>query len=190
MAEAEEECNMSQVAGDGAHQFQARGNMTVHLPINKTRLTVLYESLNEEFNSDNRIDDILEELQSYTNNRDVIGLEQKLIDGEKEHLYETVSWYKQEYSKKLERFQYYPSAQRIHSLILAIVLEKFHAHISPLIRSKEDEVLILEKISELVVTPIYTKIENDGCQDIMGLTIADINGMIYFLTGKCHIKWT
>lgn len=190
MSEAEENNGMSQVAGDGANQFQARGNMTVHLPVNKTRLTILYETLNEEFNSDHRIDDILDELQSYTNNRDVIGLEQKLKDGEKEHLYESVSWYKQEYGKKLEKFQYYPSAQRIHSLILAIVLEKFHAHISPLIRAKDDEAVILEKISELVVTPIYSKIESEGCQDIMGLTIADINGMVYFLTGKCHIKWT
>lgn len=180
---------MEQKAGDGANQYQAQGNMTINNNGSKSKLTLLFEKLNEEFNDQNQIQDIVDELQSYTNERDVIGLEQKLIDGGKPHLFESVSWFKQEYVKKLEKFQFYPSAQKIHALVLAAVLEKFWNHVSPLIRSNSDESEILAAISEKVVRPVFELIESTGCEDIMGLSSVDINGMVYYLTGKCHIKW-
>ena len=187
---SENNIEMSQTGSSEANQYQAGRDINVTQSKSKTRLGVLFEKLSEEFNSENQIDDIIDSLQSFTDNRDVIGLEQKLLDGGKEHLYESVSWFKQEYYKKLEKFQYYPSAQKIHSLVLAIVLDKFHAYVSPLIRSGENESVILESISKNVVNPVYELIETEGCQDVMGLTMSDVNGMVYYLTGQCHINWS
>lgn len=183
--------SMKQIAGSGSTQYQSGRDMTIN-HISKgpqSRLTKLFEKLNQEFNADNQITDILDELESFTTDRDVIGLEQKLIDGGKEHLFEDVSWFKQEYVKKLEKFQYYPSAQKIHALVLAAVLDKFWNCVRPLIRSKANEDDIFQAIDKYVIDPIFDLIESSGAEDIMGLSRMDINGMIFYLTGKCHIKW-
>ena len=181
--------DMQQKAGDGSTQYQSGGDMTINNHKSKTRLSTLFKKLTSEFNEGDEITHIIDELQSYTSQRDIIGLEQKLIDGNRSHLFDAMSWYKQEYAKKLEKFQFYPSAQKIHSIVLAIVLDKFSAHITPMINQGADEAEISKKISEEVVTPIFKIIEEEGFEDIMGLTMSDINGMVYYLTGKCHIKW-
>jgi hypothetical protein len=32
-------------------------------------------------------------------------------------------------------------------------------------------------------------IESEGCNDIMGLSSTEIEGMFHYLTGNCHINW-
>lgn len=181
---------MSQFAGKNSTQYQAGRDINIKNESKPTRLSALFDKLNSEFNDNNQITEIIDELESFTKDRDIIGLEQKMIDGNKEHLFEDVSWMKQEYSKKLRKFRFYNSAQKIHSIVLAAVLEKFWNNVSPLIRKNADEEIVLKTISEKVIDPIFRLIEEEGCEDIMGLTKSDINGMIYYLTGKCHIKWT
>jgi hypothetical protein len=51
------------------------------------------------------------------------------------------------------------------------------------------ELEISKAISVEIIAPIIKTIQDEGCNDIMGLSSTDINGMIYFLTGQCHIKW-
>lgn len=176
------------VGGDKISGDKILGDKVVN-EARKTRLAVLFEKLNREFNADKKVDRIIHDLERYISERDTIGLEQKLINAELGHLFDRASWLKQEYNKKLTRFQFFEPAQEIHALILGIILEKFHNLIYPLIRENCTEGEILSAVSDKIINPILNMIERDGCQDVMGITSTEIHGMIYFLTGICHIKW-
>ena len=149
----------------------------------------MFDRLNQEYNADNRIDQINEDLQRYLTERDAIGLEQKLIDGNINHVYEDAVWLKEEYSKKLTKYVFFEPAQQIHAYLLAIVIEKFRNLIYPLIREGKSEAEIMKAVSEEINAPLLGIIQDEGCNDVMGLSATDIDGMIYFLTGRCHIKW-
>ncbi|MFT3909715.1 MAG: hypothetical protein QM737_09850 [Ferruginibacter sp.] len=161
---------------------------TYHTP-KKTKLNSLFEKLKAAFDGDNRVTEISEDLQRFFIKRDVIGLEQKLKDGNLEHLLDDAAWLKQEYYKKLTKFQFFEPAQQIHAFILGIVLEKFRNIIAPMIRNGNTEIEISRTISTDVIDPIMLIIREEGCDDIMGLSATDIEGMIFYLTGQCHIKW-
>jgi hypothetical protein len=155
----------------------------------RTRLAILFEDLKQKFDGNIVTNEISEDLNKFTINRDTIGLEQKLKDGQLDHLIEDAMWLKQEYAKKLTKYQFLEPAQEIHAYILSLVLEKFRNNIYPLIRSNASETEIFQKVSSEIIDPIVKTIQEDGCSDIMGLTPTDIQGMVYFLTGRCHIKW-
>lgn len=155
----------------------------------KTRLSTLFENLKAEFDCGNSIETISDELKIYSDRRDTIGLEQKLIDANLQHLIDDAAWYKEQYFKKLTKFQFFEPAQEIHSFLLGVVLEKFVNIIYPMMRANSTEIAISERISYDIVNPIIRLIQENGCEDVMKLSATDINGMIYFLTGKCHIKW-
>lgn len=170
------------------------GNKTVNNTVNytpekKTKLSSLFDKLQQEFDQQKKVDGISEDLERYSIPRDTIGLEQKLADGGRAHLIKDAAWLKQEYFKKLTRFQFFEPAQEIHAFLLGLVLQKFRYIIYPLINSGNSEEEISKAISEKVIDPIVQTIQDEGCNDVMGLSSTDIDGMIYFLTGQCHIKW-
>jgi hypothetical protein len=155
-----------------------------------TKLSSLFVRLQKEFNEGKEVTEISDNLKRYSEPRDVIGLEQKLIDGDKQYLLEDAVWLKQEYFKKLTKFQFFEPAQEIHAFILGIVLEKFRNIIYPKMRSSDfTDLDISQSISVEIINPIINIIQDQGCNDIMGLGATDIEGMVYFLTGQCHIKW-
>jgi hypothetical protein len=155
----------------------------------QTKLTLLFDKLKEKFEQGGTVSGLSDDLKRYTDGRDTIGLEQKLKDANKEHLLDDFSWLKQQYTKKLTKFQFYEPAQEIHSYILGIVCERFRNYIYPLIRQGAEEKEIMQVISDKIVAPILALIQEEGCNDVMGLSSAEIEGMIHFLTGRCHLKW-
>ena len=164
-------------------------NSKTYLSSQKGKLAGLFEKLKNKFDSGDEISQISEDLKRYTERRDTIGLEEKLKDADKEHLYEDFAWCKQEFYKKLVRYQNYEPAQEIFAFTLAIVLERYRNVIKPMIRDGASETDILATISNNIVSPIMTLIQEEGCNDIMGLTATEIDGMFHYLTGNCHIKW-
>lgn len=157
---------------------------------NKTRLASLFEKLNSEFESNSEIIGWIDDLQRYTIQRDVIGLEQKLLDGNRKDLIDDALWLKEEYYKKLTKFQLYQSAQKIQAHLLASILERFRNKIHPLIISKADDIIVSSAISNEIVNPLISLIELEGLEDnILGFSATDIEGMIFYLTGRCHLKW-
>lgn len=158
-------------------------------PVTQTKLSVLFDSLKRKFEQEEQTDCISEELKFYQTDRDTIGLEQKLKDGDLEYLFEDASLLKEAYARKLYRYQLYEPAQEIHTYILGIICNKFRWLIYPLIKNSTPQEEIARLISSEIIDPIMKIIMEQGCNDIMGLTYRDIEGMIYFLTGRCHIKW-
>lgn len=154
-----------------------------------SKLASLFEKLKEKFENEDKITETSDNLKRYTNRRDTIGLEQKLKDADKSYLYIEFAWCKQEFHKKLLLYQNYEPAQEIFAFILAIVLEKSRNVINPMIREQKPESEILGKISSEITNPIMSLIESEGCNDIMGLSSTEIEGMFHYLTGNCHINW-
>lgn len=153
------------------------------------KLSSLFEKLKGSVDNSEEIEKISDNLKRYTTRRDTIGLEQKLINADKSYLYEDFAWLKQEFHKKLVYYQNYEPAQEIFAFILAIVLEKYINLIKPMLREGIPEREILATISIEVVKPILDLIESEGCDDIIGLSSTEIQGMFHYLTGNCHINW-
>ncbi|WP_203558768.1 ABC-three component system protein [Bacteroides sp. 51] len=158
-------------------------------PASRTKLSVLFDALKEKFENGEQTDCVSEELKFYQTERDTIGLEQKLKEGDLDYLFEDASFLKEAYTRKLYKYQLYEPAQEIHTYILGIICSKFRYLIYPLLKKKNPQDEISKIISSEIVDPIMTIILEQGCSDVMGLTYKDIEGMIYFLTGRCHIKW-
>lgn len=159
-----------------------------HLP-KKTKLSSLFEKLKQHRDGGQTVQHELEDLTRYSSPRDTIGLEQKLIDANLQHQLDDAAWFKEQYYKKLTKFQFYEPAQEIHAFLLSIVLEKFRNIVYPMIQNDSTEQEIRKAISEQVISPIIQIIQDEGCDDVMGLSSTDIEGMIFYLTGQCHIKW-
>lgn len=155
----------------------------------KGKLAHLFEKLKDKFEDGDTISKVSDDLKRYKDERDRISIEQKLIDANREHLTDDFLWLKDQYFRKLTKFQFYEPAQEIHAFLLGVVYEKFRNIIYPLIRSGESEQIILLTMSEQITNPIVNLIQEEGCDDIMGLSATEIEGMIHFLTGQCHIKW-
>lgn len=164
-------------------------NTTNYLTSSKGKLSSLFDKLKEKFENEDSISQISEDLKKYTDLRDTLGLEKKLADSGKQHLYDDFAWCKQEFCKKLVKYQNYEPAQEIFAFILAIVLEKYRNLVRPMIRDGASEAEILAKISNEITNPIINLIQQEGCNDIMGLSSTEIDGMFHYLTGNCHINW-
>jgi hypothetical protein len=160
---------------------------------NSGKLGSLFNRLKNVFDNGTNSEDLFvisENLKRYTDIKDTLGLEEKLKVADKSDLYEDFSWCKQEFNKKLVYYQNYEPAQEIFAFILAIVLERYRNVIKPMIRENCSEREILFTISDKIVNPIINLIQQEGCDDIIGLTSTEIEGMFHYLTGNCHINWS
>lgn len=181
------------VEGSGNKFTGGNDNSVTHITtISSTtgKLASLFERLKTKFEKDDSIAQISEDLKRYLDDRDRIGLEEKLKQANMSHLFDEWAWCKQEFTKKLVKYQNYEPAQEIFAYILAIVLEKYRNVIRPQIVAGADQAVVLGLVSSVIVQPILTLIQEEGCNDIMGLSSTEIDGMFHFLTGNCHIKLT
>ena len=157
----------------------------------ENRLTVWFRNLDEEFKNDRRLDEIRSDIKAFkTKLPKTIGLRQKLADGGfGNSFYDDAKRQKLQYCKKSMRYQYFESAQRIDSYLLAKVKSNFDTYVMPLIGSKSKHE-VKQAIYEKVVTPIMDEINRYGTDDTcLTYTDTDIYGMLYMLTGNCHINW-
>lgn len=153
-----------------------------------TYMTTLLSKFKEECSSNVQLSTFIEDFDYYQRpyNDDVIGLEQKLIDGGREDFIGYALKTKERFHKKLIKYQFFESAQKINVHLLALVESYFENEIRPKINKGQSSDEIKTLIQELIVNPLLNELE----ENLLGFSAADINGMLYFLTGNCHIKWT
>lgn len=169
------------------------GNKTVKLPnkIKISQIRRLFRDLSEEYGNKEKIEEICFELTDYDIERDVIGLDAKLNDaGCSSNHIENAEVLKQKFSKKLYHDQEYQSAQRIYVLLLAQVSELFRAKILPLLNNGKNVVDLQEDIYSEIIQPLNELLNKEASEDnVLYINSEEIRGMIYYLTGRCHIKW-
>lgn len=155
------------------------------------RLLHWYSSLREEFRHDKRLEQIRDDIKTLkTKLPRTIGLKRKLEDGGfGDNFYHEARRQKLQFYKKSTRYQYYESAQRIDSYLLAKVKSSFDSYVMPLI-GVASKSAVKQAIYEKVVKPIMDEINRYGVDDdCLCYTDTDIKGMLYMLTGNCHINW-
>lgn len=94
---------------------------------------------------------------------------------------------KERFHKKLiKTSQYSLVAQDINVYLLTKVRRGFMMEIYTLICANESE----EKINTLITERIIRPVQSDLGINLFHYNEDDIMGMIFFLTGNCHLKWT
>ncbi len=174
----------------------AAGNITKNTNLHfgdtsekKSQMSILLNKFKTEQSKNQDFKTIIEALEHYRNpleNEPVIGLEAKLLAADRGSFLEYGLRVKEQYAKKLLKHQFSESAQQINVHLLALVESYFMNNIYPLIYKGESEIIINSMITEFIVKPLQNELEENH----LGFTVQDINGMLYFLTGNCHIKWT
>nr|WP_290015916.1 ABC-three component system protein [uncultured Alistipes sp.] len=152
-----------------------------------------FHRLAEEVELDQRYNKTIEDLDYFETILDgTKGLEEKLTDGGRNKNEIALALrQKQKFAKKQEKYKYYESAQWINSHLFAEILLKFNDYIKPLIDSNVDKNTIFTSVGKMVIEPIVQKLNVEGADDnYLCYDAEDVLGMVYYLTGRCHINWT
>ncbi len=150
-----------------------------------TRALAKFQELSE---NDEDFQWFVERLDFFTNQRTqspVIGLEQKLINGGREDLLEVAIERKDFFVKCLMKSQLNQRRQGVFLYILQKISFAFEEHVRPLIKKGAPNEVIDSVILNGIVDAIYREVMAED------LTVDQymISGMLYFLTGKCHLIW-
>jgi uncharacterized membrane-anchored protein len=183
------EVQETQVGGD----FTGRDKNIYNFPTKQAQTAYvkdLYKRFEKEKRENPEFKDICEELNYYISQNGkegIIGLENKLEAGNRHILVRYAKEVKEQFHKKLLKVsQYSLVAQDINVHILAKVRSAFVMEIYSLILEGKSQESINLLIRERIINPIMTELGIN----IFKYTEDDIMGMIFFLTGNCHIKWT
>lgn len=154
-----------------------------------TYLNDLYQRFEKEKKENPELQELCDELDflnTQVQNETVIGLEAKLKAGNKEAILEYALDLKQKFHMKLMRTsQYSLVAQDINIYILSKIKRTFIMEVFTMICSGESELNINMLIAERIINPV----KFDLGINLFKYTEEDIMGMIFYLTGNCHIKW-
>ena len=159
----------------------------------ESRLSAWFRKLAEEFSNNETPRRKLDDIKRYKTVLDKTrGLDRKLEDGGfAPDSIATARRKKQYYVKKATKYQYYESAQRIDSYLYAKVCNRFDSYVFPLIRGQHPLDEVRTAVYEQVVIPILEEINEQGSADTcLCYNEDDIFGILYYLTGNCHINWT
>ena len=171
--------------------FTGRDDNSLHINNSYNRsayLEDLYDKFQKEKAESTELREFCEELDYFNSiiDEDIIGLEQKLKNGGKEKLIYYATDVKERFHKKLiKTSQYSLVAQDINVYLLTKVRRGFMMEIYTLICNNEPE----EKINLFITERIINPVKADLGINLFRYTEDDIMGMIFFLTGNCHIKW-
>lgn len=151
----------------------------------------LVEDYKKEVTSGKQHDfkELYEKIRHYSTNIDEIkqDLSGKLSDG---GFNEDIDWaleLKEEYAKKILKNDVSLTQQKIHAFLLAKLQMAFRRHVLSAIRNGESKDKIRHLVDDEVISKVGTYLGNEN---VLNLYEDDLNGMLYFLTGNCHLKWT
>lgn len=158
---------------------------------NKTRWQSKFERLKEEVENDIRFDVFIDDFKLYNTLLDGKSMLEKLEDGgfnEYEILQANIR--KDKYAKKIVKRELYETEQKIDVELFAFIKLNFETFIEPLIENNSNKSVLKSTLNEKVILPILEILNTEGKDDVfLNYNADDILGMVYFLTGKCHLNW-
>lgn len=158
---------------------------------NISNIEKCYNDLKLKIENSQDISDYLDEinhyLYRYTNmtKGDLRTLEQKLIDSGREDYIDEALFYKESASKFIIKYQQNTSIQYIISSILALIKKNFMHLITPLINNNANIYDVNTAIDIHIIKPIEEILSNTD----LSLHFNQVNNLLYFLAGNCHICW-
>lgn len=155
---------------------------------NATKIAALIEAGKAMAEGSLEYDDLMEELNSYQKprpGREIIGLEGKLNNANMSSLLDDATYLKGEAIKKITRYQFQSHKAALHNYIYGKIYEIFNTQILPLLHQGKTADEINKFISNLIVLPLADEI----CEADPTINSNTIRGMLYILTGNCHLAW-
>lgn len=153
------------------------------------RLRALVEEHELEIKLDQEYKDFSDKLNHFLH-RKVEGtlrnLDEKLRDGDREHLVDMAMELKESVTKKIVKNSHFESAQKIYTYLLAQIRITFQGEIRSRIKSKKFEAY---QIDDLVVNRIIEPLLNSVEDCSLLIDKEELYGLLYILTGNCYIEW-
>lgn len=159
-----------------------------HFHHGRTPMTSLIEQYKSEVDSDKKMSALIEKLEHFFSNTataDIRGLEEKLLASGRNDLLQEALARKQAANKLIMRNQGSKSAQMIFSYVLAEIIVNFEQAVRPLIQNGADRAKVDKAILDNVIAPAHLALEENPLM----LDKLDIQSLMYFLGGNCHIRW-
>ena len=175
----------------GAQANVKENNGTINIGNSRSRLSATFERLEQEILNNTR-KEVIDELLLYTTKLDgTKGLEEKLQDGGFQKMFIQKAIIQKEMSaKRATKYECYPAAQEIILSLFARIKNEFDVRIYPMIIKGADVPSIMQEVHKQIVSPILQMIETNGENDqSLYFNMDHIYGMIYYLTGMCHLNW-
>lgn len=135
-----------------------------------------------------QMEEIIEELAEYTTNRpdrEIIGVEKKLEKGGRDDLIDNAVYLKNKFERFLAKKQLSLVEQHVYAHVLAMIDTTFNHKIRPLILDGRSKAEVDAAVHECIIEPVYQSIVGYNSSVTSNL----VAGMLYFLTGKCHLIW-
>lgn len=164
---------------------------TINIGNNESRLSATFERLEKEILRNTK-KEVMDDLLMYkTKLNGTKNLEEKLQDGGFRNTFiQKAKTQKEMYAKKSTKYECYPAAQEIILDLFARIKNEFDIKIYPMILNGADVSSIMQEVHKQIVCPILQMIEANGAKDLsLYFNMDHIYGMIYYLTGMCHLNW-
>ena len=153
-------------------------------------LSRLFARLKLEAAEDKVLCDYIKELEVFTRtveNEEVVGLDSKLKAAGRDDQIDMATAMKELIFSELKLNVFSPTFQQIYAVLMGKIFEEFETWVKPAILAGQDRQVIDALVNTKVIRPIMAEVED--CGDYNGAAAQTIRGMVYFLTGNCHIKW-
>lgn len=179
-----------QIDGDGDAYIGEKYVVNLARPeVNPYAVLELVDKYRDLPEHDSVFKGLKEELEVYRrprHERDVVGLEKKLIAGKREDLIDSAKIYKSDANSRLSKYEFSSHATAMHLSVMTRIEEKFNSTILPMIKIGASDQQIDAAISTQIIEPLAQEV---SLADIT-LTPAKIRGLMYLLTGNCYLKWS
>lgn len=153
-----------------------------------TSLETAVEQVKKVWRGEDKLVDILEDLADYITEhpeRKIVGLEKKLELGERIDLFSRARFLKNKFARRVAKNQMSITEQHVYIQILSAINTTWYQSIYPAIVSGTSNQEVDQLIHEELIKPVHQAIVRFDCT----ITTEAVSGMLYFLTGKCHLIW-
>lgn len=113
-------------------------------------------------------------------------LEEKLTEADREELIEDAEELKEDTTKFILMYEASNSSKYILTHILSTIASKHKAYVIPAIKMGKPRDVIDALIDNMVIGNALNIIDGTG----KSITTERMYGLMYYLAGNCHIKWT
>ncbi len=151
-----------------------------------TQLDHLSKAYKDEVTGEQLTFEFIDELQHYkTKKKKRRDLAQKLSDVGLSEFIDDAEELKELITKLILKYQHYSSAQKIITYLLADVESIFNTEIKPNLHP----CISIYEVKALLRTCVEIEISEKLGENVLEIYHRQINGMVFYLTGNCHLEW-
>ncbi|GAA6137119.1 hypothetical protein NBRC116583_08660 [Arenicella sp. 4NH20-0111] len=151
-------------------------------------LETAIEQVKKSWEGDDQLIDILEDLADFINvhpEREVIGLEVKLEKGNRSDLYKRAKELKSKFSRRVAKNQMSATEQQVYIQVLSFISTTWFQCIHPKIIAGISSEDLDQIVNDELIKPVHQAVVRFDST----VTSETVTGMIYYLTGNCHLVW-